>query len=339
MGVVETIPADLAALYAGDYYESPAIGTGYEDYEATAEHSLAWMSLLVDMLAKPGSTVLDVGCANGHLLRALRGRRRLGIEPHPAMASEATAAGLEIIASDILDAHSRKVAEGACDVVTAIAVLEHLTDFRAGFEAIASCLTSDGVLIFEVPLLLDDHDDSIWFQTSLEHIWYPNERSLHTLVATRGNLALVPLPCHIEGFGWTFVGVASPDTSRLGQVRQLIDRALLGPIELVTDRDERRLRLLYDVIYRAAPRSSHEALADAIDAGDATIGMVRRLMTLLANSADRTEYLSSQQHSLQTALDDAMTAVRETEIARDWHRSQAQGWEEEATRLAGGGTS
>ncbi len=334
MGVVAELPPDLDELYAGDYYSSTQEGTGYEDYEATASHSLAWTVLLLEIITAPGDTVLDVGCANGHLLRSLTDRRRLGIEPHSAMAQVATKAGITVVTGDIFDTVSLAPYAGQCDVVTAIAVLEHLTDIRGGLHAMASLLTDRGLMVFEVPMMGADESDPIWLRTSLEHIWYPTEPSLKTLAATQAGFGLVGLPCKVENFGWTYVGFVCRDHERLAEIQELMDRVLLGDTAALTDVREKRLRFLFDVIYLAAPAPEHVLLVPALTADDASLGLVSRLATLLAQSMDSARYLATQLRSHQAALAETQAALKDAQDARDWHHDQSQRWEAEATRLS-----
>src|ERR1700730_9199900 len=72
MGVVDVHPEDLSSLYDDDYYSSEGSERGYGDYAFTSEHGTAWAAALIRALA-PSGRVLDVGCANAHLLAKLCG--------------------------------------------------------------------------------------------------------------------------------------------------------------------------------------------------------------------------------------------------------------------------
>src|SRR5262245_5633147 len=83
MGFVERYPADLNAYYAGGYYAAKnavQTGRGYVDYDIDAAHALSWAIYLIRMLRSTGR-VLDIGCANGYLLKGLGPRfNQFGIE-------------------------------------------------------------------------------------------------------------------------------------------------------------------------------------------------------------------------------------------------------------------
>jgi len=69
--VVEYFTDDVAAIYGDEYFPAPSITTGYGDY-ALAANTGRMAAAFFDAL-KPAGKVLDIGCANGHLLRKLGG--------------------------------------------------------------------------------------------------------------------------------------------------------------------------------------------------------------------------------------------------------------------------
>ena len=162
MGRLQEQPADTRQFYDDDYYGGNGKnGGGYADYELTAEHGLLWAKLVVEaLLPDPGSRILDIGCADGHLLRRLsRGYGRFGIEVNQAAAERAEASGVTIIGSDILDPTLEARYGRTFDAVTAIATFEHVLDIK---EALGNSLgTGKTVNVFEVPLISDTRDNTV----------------------------------------------------------------------------------------------------------------------------------------------------------------------------------
>lgn len=98
-------------------------------------------------------SVLDVGCGAGLLAEPLArlGGKVTGIDASPEVIrvarEHAAASGLEIDyrSGDIQDL------EGKFDLVTAMEVIEHVTDPRLFVESLAKRLASDGLLIMSTP--------------------------------------------------------------------------------------------------------------------------------------------------------------------------------------------
>ena len=68
-----------------------------------AEHSTAWAAALIRLLS-PSGRLLEIGCADGHLLRRrLASHHGYGIEVHPRMAAAAASEGVLVIGSDLFD--------------------------------------------------------------------------------------------------------------------------------------------------------------------------------------------------------------------------------------------
>ncbi|MBC7678331.1 MAG: class I SAM-dependent methyltransferase [Pseudorhodobacter sp.] len=216
-GVVERLPPDLDVLYAGDYYSTDeSTGRGYSDYAYTAEHSVGWVGPLVELVQPAGTSALDIGCADGLLLTRLPAgyARRVGIEVNPEMVARCRADGLEIIATDVYDREALAPEQGRFDLITAMAVFEHVTGFREAVQVALDCPAPGGPLLFEVPQLVEPGDEGdsnhSWLTSSLEHLHYPTRRSLRRLFELLGT----PLgggELLIPGYGSTFVGLAGHD--------------------------------------------------------------------------------------------------------------------------------
>ena len=165
-GVVGYFTEDVAALYGDEYFsESGAPLVGYDDYAYTAEHGVAWAAALIRLI-RPSGRVLDIGCADGRLLQRLGpDYEPFGIELNCHMAERCRQAGIQIIGSDLLDDRLRRQYAGSFDVVSAIAVFEHIAGFRAAMQTALELLSPSGVLLFEVPALSDRQDWGMWLRS------------------------------------------------------------------------------------------------------------------------------------------------------------------------------
>src|SRR5262249_54032501 len=125
MGVLKDIPTDLSIFYTDDYYCGEG-QVGYLDYAFMAEHGTAWAAALVKCLKSP-ARVLDIGCVDGCLLHKLGPAYELfGIEVNETMARRAAESGVDVIGRDLFAEAILRDHAGRFDVVTSIAVFEHL---------------------------------------------------------------------------------------------------------------------------------------------------------------------------------------------------------------------
>ena len=184
-------------------YDMPNMPEGWNDdltdFHAEAgleEHPLeqASIKLTMKVLRKyspkhPGH-VLEIGCSNGFLLRALRNS-----QPE-----------LEVVGADIIDKpltrlaaelHDAKVPtpllrfdltscplpDSSCKAVIARNVLEHIEDDRAAVREVSRILQPGGVFIVELPYnnaLFDDYD------SQLHHYRRYDDAMLRSLLASEG---------------------------------------------------------------------------------------------------------------------------------------------------------
>lgn len=282
MGVVEELPASTVQFYADGYYGSEVqhahAGAQYDNYAFTAEHTLLWTRLMVEALQPNGGRILDVGCADGFLLRRLRGRfDRFGIEVNPAAALSATRDGITIVASDIADDRART--SGRFDVVTAIATLEHVLDIRGAVGICLDLLNAEGVFIFEVPLMSDTADNKDWINGSYEHIYYPTSRAINVLFGSFSGIYFRGFETEIRGFSSSYIGVAARDIQVFRNAARLLDsmaQVRLDKLDLIG----RRLNLAYHLVhgFRSTPERVL-ALPDLL-AVESSPGLLKRLTQL-----------------------------------------------------------
>jgi len=113
-----------------------------------------------EFVGVPGATfAVELGSNDGVLLSPLRARgiRVLGIEPAKNLAAVARAKGLETIDSFLSVNLARDLVEsrGKANIILGQNVLNHIDDLNEAFSALDVLLDSDGVMIFEVPYLVD----------------------------------------------------------------------------------------------------------------------------------------------------------------------------------------
>ncbi|PPK93895.1 methionine biosynthesis protein MetW [Kineococcus xinjiangensis] len=102
---------------------------------------------------RPGSRVLDVGCASGYLMKVMSttgGCTCVGIESGPA-ATAAREEGFEVIHGFAPEAFDAARSSGPFDHVVFADVLEHTTDPGPVLQAAADLLTPDGTVIVSLP--------------------------------------------------------------------------------------------------------------------------------------------------------------------------------------------
>ena len=99
---------------------------------------------------RPGSRILELGCATGTFLLKLRdlGYDVHGVEPVASAASEAKKRGLEVHAGTL---ESADLPHESFDVVFAWMVMEHLLNPRETLLELRQRLRPDGFLVFSVP--------------------------------------------------------------------------------------------------------------------------------------------------------------------------------------------
>jgi O-antigen biosynthesis protein len=316
-GVIAHFSGAVEALYGDDYFSSSKdASVGYDDYPYTAEHGVSWAAALAQLLL-PSGRILDIGCANGHLLRKFgAGYERFGIELNQRAAEECRMNGITILASDVLDQNLRRDHEEEFNLTLAIAVFEHITDFRSAVEAAMALLRTDGLLLFEVPLLSDKDPSDPWLRTSLEHIHYPTERSLHYLFESILGLELVGSSVLIRRFGQTYVGLAAKSRKAMEAAAQCFDRCIRTPPDRLTIK-EARFRCLFGLLHAADTSPEMLALCEYLTPSDLNPLTVRRLLDLWKADTLWAKQVSEHCEHVESYL-------KEVEAARDWHAEESK---------------
>jgi O-antigen biosynthesis protein len=129
---------------------------------------------LLESLAHPPRTLLDIGCSSGNLGAAIKAAnpscRTLGIEPNQATAKAAAAKLDRVICGKFeeVDFDREGIARGSIDTVVAADVLEHMYDPWHVMTGLKPYLSSDAQIIISIPntrhlgLMKSLADDGQW---------------------------------------------------------------------------------------------------------------------------------------------------------------------------------
>jgi glycosyltransferase involved in cell wall biosynthesis len=211
------------------------------------------------------------------------------------MSDRATRHGIAIIGHDL---HAPTIVQEyrhTFDVVTSIAVFEHLVDFKGGVEIALALLKDDGVLLFEIPLLSGHHDNASWFRSSLEHVYYPCLSSIEYLFQDVLKVHLVGSEVNVRDFASNYVGIVTRRGSDVARLRALFARLTDRSTSPQSPAEARARRLL--VLVHAATSSGDlvEGIADL----PCTPPMAARIGQLWKTDLERLESLRSEREALQ----------------------------------------
>jgi 2-polyprenyl-3-methyl-5-hydroxy-6-metoxy-1,4-benzoquinol methylase len=148
--------------------------------------------------AQPGRRLLDVGCATGEFLAAMRavGWVVAGVEPAPWAVAEASAKGLPVWPTTVGTA---ALPPAAFDVATLWDVIEHLAAPRQDLKAIARSLRPSGRLIATTPVL------DGWEARLYGDRWPGWDAPRHLLIFERDTLASLLRSCGFHPVAWTWI--------------------------------------------------------------------------------------------------------------------------------------
>lgn len=193
-------PSELSKLYAFDlYWHGVQTRMGFPTIEQRTDNDLAdgrvqyWLDV-VTRYAPPAGDVVEIGCAHGVLLAALkaRGYRCTGVEPDAKTAdwtSQRTGVPVRVglFPGPALD---------PCDAFLAFDVLEHSPEPLAFLRAARELLRPGGVAIIQTPIERRDRADPFAdrpdFFDDLQHLYLFSEASFRRLAQEAG-LRLVQL--------------------------------------------------------------------------------------------------------------------------------------------------
>ena len=193
----------------------------------------------------------------------------------------------------------------------AIAVFEHIPDFRGAIEAAIALLKPDGLLLFEVPLISEGNESDLWLGSSLEHIHYPTERALQYLFNNVLGLRLAGSPVPIRNFTNTYIGMTSKSEVVFESFKKRFDRFFTAEADTLNP-GEGRFRCLLEVVHAANTSVAALNLCRHLAPRDVNPLIVRRLTDLWLADARRLEDMEGRNNTTRDYL-------RKVEEARDWH--------------------
>lgn len=331
MGFVERYPADLSIFYRDAYYaasEADHVAHGYDTYASVATHSLTWLIYYIRSQRQDGN-VLDVGCANGYLLEGLGpGFQLYGIEANAAMAEVCRSKGITIIESDVNAPQLPLQYTATFDVITGIAVLEHVADMRTALSQIKAMLAPDGVFIFEVPLISETQDNGIWFRSSLEHIYYPTVAGLKYVFEAVFGLPLIGSEIVVPHYGPLFMGMIGGSEQTHARLATTYHTLFENPINMLQDQSARTVRFLFDVVHAAHTDPEAVALLPHIDPAIFSPLLLERLGKLWERDSKAYETLQ------QGVVAEQRAWIAELQAANAWHADQERLREQELAAQA-----
>lgn len=320
MGVLALIPKDTKAFYDDSYYKNSTQKnpSGYVDYDLNSEHGVLWAAELC-MLASTGGRVLDIGCADGFLLKSLNSAYdKYGIEANENAAKISESSGIKILSDDILDVNLTNQYANYFDLISAIAVFEHITDFKGAIKASLAMLKPSGILLFEVPLISENNNNQAWFNSSLEHIFYPTIKGMRYLFDIELAVSMAGSELVILDYASTYIGIVAKDKTIAAECKALLDRLLLfSPSELLPR--ERRVQLLLKVVHAAQAQPESLAHMNELFGSNMQTPFISRCLDLWKADLIR--------------LNDATNYLTEVEAAKTWHAENAERWRLEVLRL------
>jgi len=219
-------------------------------------------------------------------------------------AGECRSAGITIVASSVLDESLRRNYAEAFGFAFAIAVFEHIPDFKGAVEAALALLRPDGILLFEVPVISPSDPDDAWLKTSLEHIHYPTEQSLQYLFGKK----LYGSTLSVRNYANTYIGLTSKSEETAKEAGERLQYWRTAPPGNLSP-EQARFRWMLDVSHAANADPEVVALYRHLEPRDISAATVGRFLDLWTGDARR--------------LENTLSWLGEVERARDWHAEQS----------------
>src|SRR2546427_6389838 len=138
----------------------------------------------------PGNLVVDIGSNDGTLLLGFQrfGMKTLGVEPAANIAALASAAGVQTLPQFFSPALAEEIVRtvGPAKAVLGTNVFAHVDDLDSFLQGVTTLLSSDGILVIEVPYLVDMLDNTEFDTIYHEHLSYFAVRPILAILARFG---------------------------------------------------------------------------------------------------------------------------------------------------------
>jgi len=175
-------------------YEDISLASGGGARESDRHRLQETAAAIAARLPSAGSSILDIGCANGgllHALRALSFNNLTGLDPSPVCVDHVSQAGIACHEGGIFE-QGALLAGIKYDCIILSHVLEHVYDLELAVGAVTGLLNQNGLLYVEVPdaSRYPEHFVVPYYYFDCEHINHFSETSLENLFQRSG---IVPL--------------------------------------------------------------------------------------------------------------------------------------------------
>jgi SAM-dependent methyltransferase len=171
-------------------YEDVAISSGGGGSEWDRQRLSETAHSIAGVLAGSEAAILDIGCANGGLLRTLRDigfMDIVGIDPSPACVSHVSRLGIACYEGGLFDLNALPSGK-LFDCIILSHVLEHVYDLSQAVANVLERLKPDGMIYVEVPDASRYSDFYVvpYYYFDCEHINHFDENSLFNLFQGSG---------------------------------------------------------------------------------------------------------------------------------------------------------
>jgi 2-polyprenyl-3-methyl-5-hydroxy-6-metoxy-1,4-benzoquinol methylase len=255
--VIDQAAYDLFYAKRSKYEDSrTSTGSGLSEWDAGRLRDVA--DAVAGQANDKNARILDLGCANGGLLAALKykGFNNLtGVDPSEAcVQATRKLLHIEAVAASLYSLPDL----GLFDIITLSHVLEHLEDLRGAARSFARLLRPGGAVYIEVPdasryaeFLVAPFQD---FNT--EHINHFSHHSLRRLMSTVGLAPFLEGTKTIESakdvpypalYGFYRAGIAKPESGR--------DEKLVGNIRAYIEKSQQMLQQMDATIAKAMTKN------------------------------------------------------------------------------------